>query len=179
MALLVLGTVGQINAQDGVLFIAKLKKNEVPKVILNAVDRDFSNLTAVEYLSVPENLVVPTSLNINKDEDNEYDYYKVTFKGKTEKIMATYNKDGKLVSTVDRFEKKNAPIQIYSTLGRLFPEWDIKEGYKKMSLYDTNGKVKNQFYKLTLENGNKIRKVYLNKDGKLVNSFGKPKKSIS
>lgn len=175
IVLLVLGIGGSIYAQETFLFTAKLKKNEVPKVILKAVDRDFINLTTVEFLSVPENFVAPLSLDIDKDENSEYDSYMITFAGKTEKIMATYNKDGKLISTVDRYKTRSAPFQIYSTLGDLYPEWIIKDGYKKMSIYDTNGKVKKQIYKLALENGNRTRKVYLNKDGKLVNSLGKLK----
>lgn len=175
MVLFVLSIVGQNYAQETVLFTAKLKKNEVPKVILNAVDRDFANLTAVEFLSVPESFVVPSSIDIHKYKDSGYDSYIVTFAGKTEKIMATYNKDGKLMSTVDRYETRNAPNEIYYAIDKLFPEWVVRDGYKKMSIFDINGKEKNQYYKLTLENDKKIRKVYLNKHGQLVNSFGKLK----
>ena len=175
MALLVLGTIGQMYAQETVLFTAKLKKTEVPKTILNAVERDFANLTAVEFLSVPESFVVPASLDVHNYEKSGYDSYMVTFAGKTSKIMATYNKDGRLISTVDRYVSKNAPDEIYFSVSRLFPEWDIKDGYKKMLTYDKDGKVKKYFYKLTLLNGEKVRIIYLNKDGHLVNSMGKLK----
>ena len=180
MALLVLCIGGQIFAQNQkVLFTAKLNKKEVPEVILKAVDRDFSNLTAIEYLSVPESFVVPSSLDVKDVKFNEYDSFIVTFAGKTAKIMATYDKDGKLVSSVDRYETRNAPNSIYYSIDKLFPEWVIKDGYKKMSTYETSGKVKNEFYKLTIENGSKVRKVYLNKDGKFLNSLGNTKKQIT
>ena len=175
MALLVLGTIGQMYAQETVLFTAKLKKTEVPKTIMNAVERDFANLTAVEFLSIPESYVVPASLDVSKYENSGYDSYMVTFAGKTSKIMATYNRNGKLMSTVDRYLTRNAPTEIYSTIDRLFPEWGVKDGYKKMTIYDVNGKEKKNFYKLTLINGEKMRKVYLNNEGRLVNSTGRLK----
>lgn len=172
---LMLGMISQTYAQQDVLFIAKLKKDEVPKVIKSSVDRDFSELNVIEYVAIPQKYTTPIMANKKIKTIEGHDSYLVTFEGKTEKIMATYNKEGQLISTVDHYKNKTVPRHIYSAVDKLYPEWEILDGYKKMSTYDKAGELNNEYFKLSLKFGEKTRKVYVNNDGNLVNSTGRIK----
>lgn len=145
------------------LFIAKVSKEEVPKTINKAIKGDFPNLIVTDIIAVPFDGYAPS--NITPVEG--YDDYTVMFKGKTSKIMATYNKEGKLISTVDHFKDKMAPAVVRNAIANVYPDWVILTGYKKFTSFTKDGSLKGEKFKITIENGDKKRKVFADKAGNI------------
>lgn len=169
IGLLILGVMSQTFAQEEILFIAKLKKNEVPKIITKAVKKDFPKLEVVEFLSIPYKNGVMGDVNKNIFLVDGYDSYLVTFKGKTMKTAATYSEKGNLISTVDHYKYKSIPYAIKNKVALAYPDWVILTGYKKMSSYDEMGNISKFHFKISLENGDKKRKIYTNESGEILN----------
>lgn len=167
MGLFLVGFVLQSFAQD-VLFDVKLKKEEVPNVIIESVEEDFPDFIVEEYRPVPlefigEDVIVNRNINSNDD----YDTYQITFKGKGERLVATYNKDGKLLSTVENGKNIAPPISVDNAVEKAYPEWIItKDNYK---IVHYTGSKKIERYKLVLENSGKKIRVYTDASGNILN----------
>lgn len=174
IGLLILGVMSQAYAQkEEILFIAKLKKNEVPKIISSTVEKDFPKLEIVEFLSIPNKNGFMEDVKTSIIPVEGYDHYLVTFKGKTKKIAATYNSEGNLISTVDHYRYEPIPFAIKNKIALAYPDWVILNGYKKMNSYNKAGKITKSHFKVSIENGDQKRKVYTDESGKILNRIKK------
>jgi len=169
VGLLLVGFVFQSYAQD-VLFEAKLKKEEVPSVIIENIEEDYPDFIVDEYTAVPlefiENDVI-VDRNINSNDD--YSTYQVTLKGKGEILVATYNKNGELLSTVEHGKNVELPKAVAHTLAITYPGWNlIKDNYKMVHYKGLN---KHERYKIILENSGKKIRVYTDANGKFLKAL--------
>ncbi|MGB5463632.1 MAG: hypothetical protein WBM92_09725 [Aureibaculum sp.] len=179
--LFMLGFMSQSYAQkDEVLLAVKLQKKEVPQMVINSVEKNHPNLDIVDFMVMPTELVSTASVkkSIKPVGGEVYESYIVNFKGKTSLISATYNKEGNLISTLEHFKNKKVPMPIVITLSNTRPEWNVINGYKKLITYTATGEVKNERFKITIVNGDKIKKIFTDANGLILNSNGRVKKQI-
>lgn len=181
IGLFLLGFMSQSYAQkDEVLLTVKLQKKEVPQMVIRSVEKNHPNLDIVDFMVMPTELVSTVSVknSIKPVKGEPYETYIVNFKGKTSLISATYNKKGNLISTLEHFKNKNVPMPIVVGLSHTRPEWSVINGYKKMITYTANGEVKNERFKITIVNGDKIKKIFTDANGMILNFNGRVKKQI-
>jgi len=157
----------QSYAQDDVLFEAKLKKEEMPVAIVENVSQDFPGLVVEEFDAVPldyveDDVIVDRSIKSNSD----YDTYQVKLEGKNQLLIATYNKAGKLISTVEHGKNVMLPVSVEDAVVKAFPGWDITEDHYKMSHY--KGEKKIDRYKLNIKKGKEMKKVYFDANGNIL-----------
>ena len=170
IGMMLLGSISVINAQKSdLLFIAKLSKDEVPKNIQRAIKGNFPKLEVTEIIAIPFRGTAPSKINPIEG----YDDYTVMFKGKTSKIMATYNKDGELLNTVDHYKYKTVSMPIRLTIADAYPDWVILDGYKKFTSYSKEGNIKNEKFKITIENGDKRKKIFADASGNITKGLVK------
>ncbi len=173
LTLVLAGFAIQSYAQD-LLFEAKIKKEEVPEVVIAAVEKDFPDFVVDEYTAVPlefieEDVIVDRNIKSNDD----YDTFQISLSNKNEKLTATYSKDGKLISTFAYGKNVLLPKTVRDAVAKAFPKSIFVEDTYKMVSY-TNGK-KNERYKVIIKKGNEMKKVVVDASGNIISVHKKLK----
>ncbi len=170
LSLCMIGLAGQSFAQD-VLYQAHIKKEEVPAVIVEAVETDFPGYVMEDFYALPFEYV-EEDVVVNKDIDSidDYETFEITLTGKGEAISATYNADGKLLNTHAHAKNVKLPEEVTKSITKKYPGWALTKDMHKLSSY-ANGKKKDR-YKVVLKKGTDTMHVVTDENGKIVN---KPK----
>lgn len=95
--------------------------------------------------------------------EDDYDTYFVSFYIPEGNILASYDKDGKLLRTAEKFKNIKLPAAVRDAVNERFPKWIISKDVYLVNYYDANGVTKK--YKLQLENGDKRLKIKINEKG--------------
>ena len=100
------------------------------------------------------------SLDIYQD---DYDYYEVSFVLPEGKILASYDKDGKILRTAEKYKELDLPTPVLESIAKRFPNWSITKNIYRVFYHETDGvKMK---YKLTLEYGDQRMKIKVDDEG--------------
>jgi len=144
------------------------ESNELPAVVLKKAGDEFS----VYYpdSSNPDSRVLKLQ--------NKFISYKIEndFQGKTDYLLlleveggvlaASFNKKGKLISVVEKFENAKLPEKIRVKLASEYPEWDLVKD--KFLYVQKSGEVKRKEYKIIMKKDNKIKRIVVNEDGTII-----------
>ena len=95
---------------------------------------------------------------------DEYDYYEVAFYIPEGKILAAYDKDGKVLRTVERFKDIKLPDMVSKSIMKRFPGWTVTKDLYLVNYHDRKGVTK-KMYKLRLENGDQLIRVKTDDEG--------------
>lgn len=143
---------------------------ELPEVNL---DVNHVYLNAIESKEVPEIVqmlekeVAFYDLKVSDFYNDEYDNYTVSFYIPEGSIIAAYNTEGKILSTVERFKNIKLQKKIVTSILEQYPNWEIVENVYKVDYYDKNGIARKQ-YNIKLKNSNKHKTVKVDGDGDLL-----------
>lgn len=96
--------------------------------------------------------------------DDEYDSYRVSFYIPKGYAVATYDKDGKLLRTIERYKNVKLPPAVSEALVERFPKWTVDKDIYKVSYSEPKWESK-KTYKLKLTNGEKTIRVKTDEDG--------------
>ena len=99
--------------------------------------------------------------------NDDYDSYYVSFFIPDGKILASYDKDGKLLRTAEKFKNTKLPEAVRNAVVKRFPNWAIPEDIYQVHYYGQDEKADKTF-KLLLRNGDKRMKVKLNEKGDFI-----------
>ena len=104
--------------------------------------------------------------DITKEEyySDEYDSYSVSFYIPEGYAVATYDKDGNLLRTIERYKNVKLPLAVSQALAKRFPNWTVDKDIYKVSYSEPKWESK-KTYKLKLTNGEKTIKVKTDQDG--------------
>ncbi len=90
---------------------------------------------------------------------NVYDLYPVTFVIPQGKIVAFYDKDGKINRTIERFKNIELPRSVIEAVAEQYPDWEIADDAYKVDYYGKTGRAIKQYrVKLEKEKKRKILK---------------------
>ncbi len=130
---------------------------------LNAID---NQETAVPVKMLQEKVAL---YDVKKSElyRDEYDTYTVSFFIPDGKIVAAYDKDGKIMRTIERFKNIKLPYNVTRAIVKRFPNWKMVKDVYKVNYIDKSGITKNQ-YKVKLENGDKKMTVKVTDKGEFL-----------
>ncbi|WP_088341473.1 nicotinate-nucleotide adenylyltransferase [Robiginitalea sediminis] len=127
---------------------------------LNSVASDEPAAVPVEML---ERKVAAFDLENSEYYVDEYDYYQIRFYIPEGKILAAYDKDGRIIRTIERFSDIALPNSVKAAVLDRFPGWEITKDLYRVNYHEDKGAVKT--YKLTLENGDKKIRVKVDDKG--------------
>ena len=168
LSLVVLGLGAQAYAQD-VLYSVKIEKEDVPSVVIEAVEQDYPDFTIEEFEAVPvEYVESDVYVNRNIDSMDDYDTFDVILEAKGRELTATYNKFGDLLSTNEHLKNIAPPAAVRNAVAKAYPGWTIKKDVYNMSSYK-NHKARER-YRMELTKGNEKIHVYTDAKGKILNS---------
>lgn len=158
IGLLVLGLSPQLFAQ-----VEKLSE-----VSVYATNYKYLNdVNTEEIASIPvkelERKVADFDVKESEFYHDDYDEYVISFYIPQGKILAAYDRDGKILRTAERFKNVNLPLKVKNAIVAKFPGWNITEDIYMVTFYDTRGTYKK--YKLKLENGVQSLRVKLDEKG--------------
>ena len=125
LGLLALGLTTQVSAQI-------IKTEELSEVTVVATNYKYlNNVNSEEVASIPvkmlERKVASYDIKNSDFYQDDYDLYNITFFIPEGKILAAYDKDGKLIRTVERFKDINVPLAVKNAVLDRFPEWKISK----------------------------------------------------
>jgi hypothetical protein len=130
---------------------------------------NYKYLTSVNGQTVaqPVNMVQlrAAAFNVKNSEfyEDDYDNYFISFYIPDGVVLAVYDKDGKLLRTVEKFKKVSVPPAVRAAVGQRFPQWAISDDVYLVNFDDANGAKK--VYKLLLQNGDKRLRVKTDENG--------------
>ncbi|MEL0456295.1 nicotinate-nucleotide adenylyltransferase [Flavobacteriaceae bacterium SZ-1-7] len=127
---------------------------------LNSVDSGDNDLS-VQML---EEQVAMYDLKNSDLYSDEYDTYTVSFYIPQGKILAAYDKNGKVIRTIERFKNIKLPKDVRDALATRFPNWDLDKDVYSVTYHTVGPNVKKQ-YKVKLTNGDEVVRVKINEEG--------------
>lgn len=98
--------------------------------------------------------------------EDDYDSYYVSFYIPEGRILAAYDKDGKLIRTAEKFKDVAIPSAVRKSIAERFPNWKIAKDVYLVTYHDTKGVTKR--YKFLLENGDKRMRIKTDEKGKFI-----------
>ncbi len=145
-----------------------VKTEELSEVTVVATNYKYLNsVNSEEVASIPvemlERKVAAFDYKSSDFYSDEFDRYNITFYIPEGKILAAYDRDGKLLRTVERFKDVNVPTAVKKAVMDRFPEWTISKDVYRVNYNDKKGAEKT--YKLHLENDDKTLKIKTDEKG--------------
>ncbi len=160
LVLLAIGLTSQFYAQvinDGMLPEVEVRATNYK--YLNSID----NSEAAVSVKMLEDKVAKFDVRSSEFYEDGTDFYKVYFYIPDGTIVAAYDRNGKILYTIEKFKNVALPYDVAASVTERFPGWKIAKDYYKLN-YDTKSGVSKQ-YKIILENGKKTIRVKLDEEG--------------
>jgi hypothetical protein len=132
---------------------------------LNAV----ANKNAPKKIKHLEDKVARYDITESPVYEKQFDAYEVTFKGATDngrRIKATYDSDGKILKSFEKFDNIALPMAIRNTVNKKYPGWTIYSDTYLVSYYDSRDIKK--VYKLKIKKDNEKKILKIDVDGTLI-----------
>lgn len=129
---------------------------------LNAVD----NKEVAQPVKMLEHRAATYDVKNSEYYEDEYDNYFISFYIPDGEILATYDKEGKLLRTAEKFKNVAMPQTVAEAVAKRFPQWHISKDVYLVSYFDEKGATKT--YKIILENGDKRLRVKTNEKGEFL-----------
>lgn len=144
-------------------------------IVVTASNYKYLNAVNPEDVAQPVNMMeqYAAAFDIKSAEfyDDIYDNYIVSFYIPEGKILAAYDKEGRLLRTAERYKSVAIPKQISQAVAKRFPNWGITKDVYLVNYYTENPPYSHstkKVYKLMLENGNKRMRVKLDDAGEFL-----------
>lgn len=98
--------------------------------------------------------------------DGVREAYEVFFKNSRGRIVATYDNDGKILTSFEKFRDLRLPVLVRDMIGEEFPGWKIESDVYLASYYQEKDVKK--VYIITMSHGDKIKKIRTDEKGRLL-----------
>ncbi len=153
------------------LFAQITKPEELSEVTVHATNYKYlTSANSKEVASIPvkllEEKVANYDLKNSEIYQDEYEEYIISFYIPEGKVLAAYDKDGKLLRTAERYQDVNLPRDVKESVAIRFPGWTITKDIYMVTYYDKSGI--NKKYKLKLVNGDQKINVKMNEKGEYI-----------
>ncbi|WP_295711432.1 hypothetical protein [Mucilaginibacter sp.] len=143
----------------------------LPEVNIKASIYKYLNATDNKEMAQPVRMLEfkAATYDVKKSEfyNDDYDGYSISFYIPDGKILAAYDKNGKLLRTAEKFKNTKLPAAVRDAVSKRFPNWHISEDIYQVHYYDQKESADKSF-KLLLENGDKRMKVKINEKGEFI-----------
>ncbi|AKQ46336.1 nicotinate-nucleotide adenylyltransferase [Rufibacter radiotolerans] len=160
LALFLVGFVNLATAQDV----------KLPEIRVTAVNYKYLSALDKNEVSEPVKLLrreaAAYDIRTSSVYEDDYDNYSISFEIPQGKILATYDENGKLLRTAERFTNTALPPAVAKAVVTKYPGWKIAKDVYLVSYSEPKGAKKK--YKITLENGDKRMKVKTDENGQFL-----------
>lgn len=140
---------------------------ELAEVKIVATNYKYLSQAGTEEVALPvkmlEKHVADFDLKNSAFYRDDYDLYSISFFIPEGKILAAYDRDGKVLRTVERYKEVALPKKVTNSVLKRFPGWSIAEDVYLVNYHEKKGVEKK--YKLRLQNGDKRIWVKIDEKG--------------
>jgi hypothetical protein len=148
----------------------QIKTEELSEVVISATNYKYLNKVGLENASIPVALLEQKVASFNvKDADfytDEYDTYEVSFYIPDGYILASYDGQGNILRTAERFKDVALPRPVIESVARTYPGWTFAKDTYLVNYYDQDlaGKITKR-YKIILKKDNERIRVKCDEEG--------------
>jgi len=147
------------------LFAQNTNIEELPTVVLNNLNykylSDVNIQDEAKIVDFLQNEVANFNLKNTDVYDDEESKYEIYFMIPDGYILANYNNNGEITSTLEKFNNSKLPPTVLRSVTNKYPGWSISKNTYSVTYNHGKGAAKS--YKLTLENGD--HRIRVNTDG--------------
>lgn len=151
----------------GFTFQSFAQITELPEIRLVAVNYKYLDAAGNEdaALSVQklQQLVAEYDVKNTDFYTDEYDLYNVNFFIPEGKILASYDKEGNLLRTAEKFKDVALPQAVREAVAARFPNWSITSDVYLVNYHGPDKVTK--LYKIRLENGEQRMRIKTDEKG--------------
>lgn len=144
----------------------------LPEIVVRAANYKYLNAVSPEEspkpVSMLEEYAAAYDVKGAPFYEDEYDNYFVSFFIPEGKILAAYDKDGKLLRTAEKYKGVAVPEAVKQSVEKKYPQWVIAKDIYLVNYYASGGGGTKKIYKLILENGDKRMRVKVNDLGEFL-----------
>lgn len=155
--LISIGFLSQMNAQE----------IKLPEVVISAVNYKYLNAVNTDDSDMSVKLLQQKVALYNVKEsdlyEDDFDTYMIAFYIPEGRIVAAYDKDGKIIRTIEKYESIRLPKDIRDAVFERFPNWTLDKDIYYVN-YNTNMDPK-KVYKMKLRNGKEVLRVKIDAEG--------------
>ena len=139
----------------------------LPEVLVRATNYKYLNAVDNTEAAVPvqllEKMVAQFDIKSSEFYEDGSDFYRVYFYIPEGKIVAAYDRDGKILYTIERFKNVALPNSVTDAIGEKFPGWKISKDIYRVSYTQDEGALRR--YKVVLDNGVEKVRVKIDESG--------------
>jgi len=150
--------------------IQSIGQETLPMVTVVPVNYKFLTSVNGRTVAQPANLdqLRAATFSVKNSEfyEDDYDNYFISFYIPDGVVLAVYDKDGKLLRTVEKFKNVSVPPAVRDAVAQRFPQWAISNDVYLVKYDDSKGAKK--VYKLLLQNADKRVRVKTNEKGEFL-----------
>ena len=161
LGLLIFGLTIQVQSQTIELEEAVISINYK---YLNATDSIYTS-KAVKKLK--EKVINYDNAELSDLYEDEHDTYSVSFYIPEGKIVAAYDKNGKIVRTIEKYNNIRLPLVVTQAVAKRFPNWGIIEDVYLIKYHCDEDHLK-QVYKVKIKNEEKVMTIKTNEKGDFI-----------
>ncbi|MCB0672638.1 MAG: hypothetical protein KDC59_11905 [Saprospiraceae bacterium] len=163
-AFLMVAFSGLIAQENGELFTAEIKKGELPKDILKAIEKDFPTMIAKQFKAIPGEFINGTFVLNNNETPNNDQTYQIFLEANGFEANALYDAQGHLISAKEHWKNKPLPEAVSRAIGQMYPGWTLGSDYEKISINQNDNL--HPYYRIQLKKGHEKTRVTLDEYGK-------------
>lgn len=142
----------------------------LPEVTVTAVKYKYLSAVDNKELAQPVRLLErkAAEFDVKNSEyyDDEYDEYYISFYLPEGYLLATYDKDGKLLRTAEKYKNVALPGAVSQAVAKRFPQWTIPSDVYLVTYQEEKGATK--VWKLLLKNEDKRLRIKTNEAGEFI-----------
>lgn len=151
----------------GFTFQSFAQITELPEIELVAVNYKYLDAAGDEDAAIPvkqlQQQVAEYDIRKANFYADEYDFYTVNFYIPEGKILASYDRDGTLLRTAEKFKDVALPQAVRDAIAKRFPNWNMTGDVYLVNYHENDNVTKR--YKILLENGDKRMRVKTDEKG--------------
>lgn len=152
------------------LYAQITEPEELKEVKLVAVNYKYLDAVTNEEVAVPvknlEQYVAKYDIKSSEIYHDDYDTYEVSFFIPEGTVLAAYDRDGKLIRTIERYKNVGLPEAVRTAVKEQYPNWTVSKDVYLVNYHDQKGAEKK--YKLKLENGKEVIRIKTDEKGNIL-----------
>ena len=154
----------------GPTFAQITQPEELKEVKLVAVNYKYLDAVTKQEVAIPvkkmEQHVANYDIKSSEIYHDDYDMYEVTFFIPEGSVLAAYDRDGKLIRTIERYKNAGIPEAVRKAVNQKYPGWSLSKDVYLVNYHDDQGAKKQ--YKLKLEKGKDVVRIKTDENGNIL-----------
>ncbi|MDX1326215.1 MAG: hypothetical protein R3299_00825 [Arenibacter sp.] len=125
-----------------------------------------SNESTPEYVQNLQKEVANYDVTEDPNFNGDFDDFRVIFSQTNGRIIATYDNNGKVISTFEKFKDVTPPAPVRDKLHQLYPGWLIHKDIYRVTYFEDKGATK--FYQLQIRSDNDRKNIKVDEEGNIL-----------